>query len=188
MPAPRTCRGCGAALSPDLQWCGRCYRPVYELTPRPKLHDGDFVSAPLAEGGHRPHWSRWEQSTTTLGPAGRIVTSALVVATLPLALAFGMFLYVVLFPVVATIALGAIWARGWIVPDEPVLPPQPVTEVVVQEEPPSRARRTLRVLGWAALLAASLTLAYGPVPAKAVALTIASIGGPIWFWRRVLDR
>lgn len=188
MPAPRTCRSCGATLSPDLRWCGRCYTPVYELAPRARLHDGDFVSAPLAEGGHRPHWSRWEKSTTTLGPTGRIVATVLVVATLPLALALGMFLYAVLFPVVATVALGSIWARGWIVPDEPELPPLPATEVPVAEEPRSRAQVMLRALGWAVAIGASLTVAYGPVPAKAVVLATASIAGPIWFYRRVLDR
>ncbi|HUL85869.1 MAG TPA: hypothetical protein VLX89_10225 [Actinomycetota bacterium] len=188
MPAPRTCRSCGATLSPDLRWCGRCYTPIYELSPRARLHDGDFISAPLAEGGHRPHWSRWEKSATTLGPAGKIVASVLVVATLPLALALGMFLYAVLFPVVAAIALGSIWARGWIVPDEPELPPLPVIEVPVAEEPRSRSRVVLRALGWAVAIGASLTVAYGPVPAKAVVLASASIAGPIWFYRRVLDR
>jgi hypothetical protein len=186
MPAPRTCRSCDAPLSPDLRWCGRCYEPVYELTPRARFHDGDFISAPLAEGGHRPYWSRWEKSATTLGPTGRIVASALVIATLPLALELGMFLYVVLFPVVATVALGGIWARGWVVPGEPDLPPLPATGAT--EEPPSRRTIALRVLGWAVVLAASLTFAYGPVPAKAAVLAMASIGGPIWFWRSVLDR
>jgi hypothetical protein len=188
MPAPRTCRSCGATLSPDLRWCGRCYTPVYELSPRARLHDGDFISAPLAEGGHRPHWSRWEKSATTLGPTGRIVATVLVVATLPLALGFGMFLYAVLFPVVATIALGSIWARGWIVPDEPESPPLPATDVPVAEEPRSPAQVMLRALGSALAIGASVTVAYGPVPAKAVVLATASIAGPICFYRRVLDR
>lgn len=46
----------------------------------------------------------------------------------------------------------------------------------------------LRALGWALAIGASLTVAYGPVPAKAVVLATASIAGPIWFYRRVLDR
>ena len=116
------------------------------------------------------------------------MASALVVATLPLAFGLGMFLYVVLFPVVATVALGGIWARGWVVPGEPYLPPLPVTGTAVAEEPPSRRTIALRVLGWAVVLVGSLTFAYGPVPAKAVVLATASIGGPIWFWRSVLDR
>jgi hypothetical protein len=42
--------------------------------------------------------------------------TAALLATLPAAGAFGMFLYVIWFPVIAIVGLRGIWARGWVVP------------------------------------------------------------------------
>ncbi|HTG48067.1 MAG TPA: hypothetical protein VK646_10475 [Actinomycetota bacterium] len=188
MPAPRTCRTCGGELHPDLRWCPRCYAPVYELTPRAKLHDGDFVSAPLAEGGHRPHWSRWEKSATTFGPAGRIALTVLVVLTLPMALLSNMFVYAAAFPIVAATTLGSIWARGWVVPDEPDLPPLPAAGRGEPDAPWTAGRVAREALPWICAAVAMLAVSYGPLPLKAAVLIGACIGGPIWFWKRVLDR
>ena len=63
-----------------------------------------------------PHWSRWEKTATTFGPWGRIGMTAALLATLPAAGAFGMFLYVIWFPVIAIVGMRGIWARGWVVP------------------------------------------------------------------------
>ena len=189
MTAPRTCRACGAALSPDLRWCGLCYAPAYELTPRAPMHDGDFVGAPIGEGGHRPHWSRWEKSTTTFGPTGRIVATALVVLTLPLSIGFGMFMYALSFPVTAGLLLSAIWAKGWVVPEEPDLPPLPLTEgPPPEEEPVTGAMIAVRIAYWVVGLSAVVAFVYGPVQAKAVVLGLTSIIGPFWLFDRYLSR
>ena len=167
MTAPRTCRACGSALSPDVRWCGLCYEPVRELTPRAPVHDGDFVGAPMAEGGHRPHWSRWERSTTTFGPAGRIVATTLIVLTLPLSLGFGMFLYALWFPLMAGALLSAIWAKGWVVPDEPELPPLPLHEGPgPEEELLTGPMIAFRIAWWVVGLSAVVAVVYGPVQAR----------------------
>jgi hypothetical protein len=67
-----TCGKCGAALSPDLDWCGRC------LTPRGPDQTGQRVSLQDAMR-HRKlgneiapsEFSRWKKSPTSFGPAGR---------------------------------------------------------------------------------------------------------------------
>jgi hypothetical protein len=52
------------------------------------------------------------------------------VATLPAAAVFGMFMYVIWFPVIAIVGLRGIWAKGWVVPGArtpgtAVVPPSP---------------------------------------------------------------
>lgn len=77
MTASRTCRSCGADLSPDVMWCLRSYEPVRHLTPRaPQLPPLPTVHEPKPE----PRMSRWHAGPTTFGPVGRVV------ATLVLAL------------------------------------------------------------------------------------------------------
>jgi hypothetical protein len=78
MPAPRNCRSCGEALSPDLRRCFACGAAVTEFAVRPPLHDDGFVGAPM----HDIHTSRWRASDTTFGPAGRLVITAATVAFL----------------------------------------------------------------------------------------------------------
>jgi hypothetical protein len=100
-----------------VRWCTQCHEPVRELTPRERVwRDGEFVDQPVHTGGAVPHWSRWEGTATTLGPWGRIVLTIALLATLPLAGVFGMFMYVIWFPVIAVVGLRGIWAKGWVVP------------------------------------------------------------------------
>ena len=68
MTASRTCHACGAELPRDIRWCARCFEPVRELSPRARLHDGDFVGRPIHERGKVPRWTRWEQTATTFSP------------------------------------------------------------------------------------------------------------------------
>ncbi len=72
MPASRNCTRCGATLSATLRWCGQCYEPVREFTPRAPIHRGDFVDAPRVTS----NLSRWQASETTFGPVGRVVATA----------------------------------------------------------------------------------------------------------------
>ena len=54
-----------------------------------------------------------------LGPWGRISLMVALVATLPAAGLFGMFMYVIWFPVILIAGLRGIWAKGWVVPGAP---------------------------------------------------------------------
>jgi hypothetical protein len=186
MPSPRACRACGAFLLPDLPWCPQCYEPVKQFAARAPLHHGDFVGSPIPTGGHIPHWSRWEKSATTFGPVGRVVATMLLFATLLPAIASAGFMYLIAFPIAAAVVLNAIWAKGWVVPDEPDLPPLPVTEV--GQPPLSREEQVRRIIRWTCGLGAILVFAYGPVPAKAIVLALAAIVLPWWFFRVYLDR
>lgn len=152
MPAARTCRACGAPLPGDLRWCTRCYAPVHVFTPRAPLHaTGSIVGTPIHTGGHAPHWSRWERSATTFGPAGRIVATVLLFLSVPLSWSFGVVMYLLVFPLVAIPVLGSIWARGWVVPGEPELPPieDPVREEPVPTVPLTPAQIVWRATWWA---------------------------------------
>lgn len=80
MTAPRTCRACGTALSPDVRWCLRCYEPVRELAPRaPQLPPLPSVFEPK----HESEMSRWKAGATTFGPVGRLVVTGIVVLMAP---------------------------------------------------------------------------------------------------------
>jgi hypothetical protein len=46
----------------------------------------------------------------------------LLFATLLPAIASGGFMYLITFPIAAAVVLNAVWAKGWVVPDEPDLP------------------------------------------------------------------
>lgn len=74
MPASRNCASCGAALPGDVRWCGRCYEPVREFTPRAPLH-GEVVG----ELHHDVVTSRWSKGPGTFGPLGRLGITALLV-------------------------------------------------------------------------------------------------------------
>lgn len=188
MPSPRTCRNCGKPLLPDLPWCPQCYEPVREFAPRAPLHHGDFVGSPIPTSGHIPHWSRWEKSATTFGPTGRVVATVILFVTLLPAISYGGLIYAITFPMVATVVLRAVWAKGWVVPDEPDLPPRLVTDATDLPEPLTREEQVRRIVGWTLGLGSFLVFAYGPVPAKAVILALAAIVFPWWFFRVYLDR
>jgi len=187
MPSPRTCRKCGKPLLPDLPWCPQCYEPVRQFAARAPLHHGDFVGSPIPTGGHIPHWSRWEKSATTFGPVGRVIATVLLVATLLPAITSGGFLYLIAFPIAGGVVLRSVWAKGWVVPDEPELPPLPVTEMTLPQ-PVTSEERAWRIARWTLGLGALLVFAYGPVTAKAIILGLAAIVGPWWFFRVYLDR
>jgi hypothetical protein len=144
---------------------------------------------PIATGGHAPHWSRWEKSATTFGPVGRIGWTVAFVASVLVAGSNGMIIYVLMAPVVGWVLLPAIWAKGWIIPDEPDTPPLPETpRPEVATPPPTKAMVAWRIAWWAAASAALLTSVYGPVEAKAVVLSGATLAGLYAFWRGYLTR
>jgi hypothetical protein len=72
-------------------------------------------------GPSQPHWSRWTRTATTYGPFGRLLLTALLIASVALSVAIGNLLYLLMVPVVAWVFVPAIWAKGWVVtePDDP---------------------------------------------------------------------
>jgi hypothetical protein len=182
MTAPRSCRRCAADLPPDIRWCTRCYQPARELSPRAPEHDRDFVGSPVHEHGNIPRWSRWEKSATTFGPVGRVIATSLLFATLLPAIATGGLVYAITFPVVATVLLREIWAKGWIVPDEPDAAEQP-SRPTAPAEPPRRETITVtRILRWTLGLTAILAFTYGPVEVKAGVVRLSALALLWWFW------
>jgi hypothetical protein len=182
MTAPRTCRACGADLPADIRWCSRCYEPAGEFSPRAPIHRGDFVDRPIHERGNVPRWSRWEKSATTFGPWGRIVATALLFSTLLPALAYNGFVYAITFPVLATVVLREIWAKGWVVPqepgEEPVAQPPAAPPAPADTEPIS----AIRVIRWTLGVIVVAAFAYGPVEVKAAVMGLAAIALLVWFW------
>jgi hypothetical protein len=80
MPIGSTCRACGAPLRPDLEWCGSCYTRITTFAARPPLHEpGTFVGTPRPD----VRMSRWQGSSTTMGPIGRIVVTILLFLIFP---------------------------------------------------------------------------------------------------------
>jgi hypothetical protein len=128
------------------------------------------------------------QSATTFGPTGRVVATVILLSTLLPAISYGNIVFVLTFPVAAAVVLNAIWAKGWVVPDEPDLPPLPVDEPPHPADPLTPAMRVWRIATWTLGLGALLLFAYGPVPAKAAVLALAAIALPWWFFRGFMDR
>jgi hypothetical protein len=173
--ASRICRACGAELAGVVRWCARCHEPVRELTPRePVWRDGEFVGQPVHTGGAVPHWSRWEGSATTLGPWGRIGLTAALLATLPVAGLFGMFMYVIWFPVIAIVGLGGIWAKGWVIPGAST--PADVPASAPRETSSWDRVEILRAaLVTAVVLAGVATLLYMPNPVMRFAVIVSGV-------------
>ena len=142
----------------------------------------------MPTSGHIPHWSRWEKRATTFGPTGRVVATVILLSTLLPTISYGNIVFVLTFPVAAAVVLNAIWAKGWVVPDEPDLPPLPVDEPLHRPESLTPTMRAWRIATWTLGLGALLLFAYGPVPAKAAVLAVAAIAFPWWFFRGFLDR
>jgi len=96
----------------------RCYAPVTELAARPPLHEG-FVGTPRHDHAASGHWSRWEKTPTTFGPAGRLGGTIFIVAWL-----ISGFFYTFVIFWLAELFLGGwlirdLWKPGWAVPASP---------------------------------------------------------------------
>jgi ribosomal protein L40E len=90
--APRVCRRCGAALSPNVMWCTLCYEPVRQLTPRDRQlpTPPDLVPIDPAEvrSDHvwirvsKGNYSRTAGGATSFGVMGRVILTAFVLVAL----------------------------------------------------------------------------------------------------------
>jgi hypothetical protein len=80
MDATETCSNCGAPLSPDLSWCGRCFAPVVREDPAPPSDTSMWIRTQRRERVtfEGATFSRWKAGPTSLGGFGRIVLTVLV--------------------------------------------------------------------------------------------------------------
>jgi len=190
MTAPRVCRACGAPLAGDVRWCLRCYEPARELTPRSAVWEpGTFVDAPTVRGPSVPHWSRWEKTTTTFGPVGRVAWTVVVVSFLTSALTRSPFMLLFELPA-AIVILHGIWARGWFVPSET---DEATLRDAIPDEPASswlHDTTDIKQTVWLTLagLLVMGTIMYGPLIAKFAAIAIAVVVGSFVFFRGALGR
>ena len=190
MTAPRVCRGCAAPLSGDVRWCLRCYEPTRELTPRAAVWEpGTFVDGPTVRGQWVPHWSRWEKTTTTFGPIGRVAWTIVVASFLLSALTRSPFMLLFELPAAAVILHG-IWSRGWFVPSETdaaglrdAIPDEPASSWL-------HDAADIKQTVWLTLAGLLLmgTIMYGPLIAKFAAIVIAVVVGCFVFFRGALGR
>jgi hypothetical protein len=191
MTAPRVCRACGASLTGDVRWCLRCYEPARELTPRAAVwKPGTFVDAPTVRGPSVPHWSRWDKTSTTFGPIGRVAWTGVVVSFLLSALTRSPFMLLFELPAAAVILHG-IWARGWVVPSEPANAAR--LRDAIPDDPASswlRDSGDIKHTVWLTLAGLLLmgTVMYGPLIMKFAAIAIAVVVSCFVFFRGALGR
>jgi hypothetical protein len=183
MTASRSCRACGADLSPDVPWCVRCYEPVRHLTPRdaplPTLPLEEVVDPRTVRADFAPlrvqprEYSRTRGGPTSFGLLGRLAVTGVVIALLPWGMIGSLALvYLVGYLPVAFVVLRATWAATPVDPNEDVL------------LPPRRSRNVLRfgcgALGAAMSVAAAASggSPFAVVPGLAMAVIAAT---PLWW-------
>lgn len=122
------CPSCGASLTPDLEWCGRCFAPI--------VRDGGTAAEepPMWIRTQRRErvdfegaaYSRWRSGPTSFGALGRVVMTVLVllgaIVGYPVARG-GMFAaigvdvpgtpFMIGYVIVATAAVAYLLARIW---------------------------------------------------------------------------
>jgi hypothetical protein len=186
MTAPRRCRACGSPLDGDVRWCLRCYEPSRELTPRAAVwNPGTFVDTPTVAGPSVAHWSRWEKTTTTFGPIGRVAWTCVVVSFLASALTRSPFMLLFELPA-AVIVIRALWSRGWVVPSDAAdatrlrdaIPAEPASSW-----PLDLADIKQTVWLTVAGLLVMGTIMYGPPVAKFIAIVAGIAGSCVAFVR-----
>lgn len=200
MPAPRECRSCGSALSPEIRWCTRCYTSVTEFAPRERLHDGS-VGTPWHDHDDSGHWSRWDKTPTTLGSAGRIGCTIFILAWL-----ISGFFYTFVVFWFAELFLGGwliheLWKPGWVVvaPVERRIEtdaPEPLRDGfrVPRPERPLRVERTpiprSTIVTWLTLgtiaIGAVVLLITGDQTMKFIVTTSATLLTTYFFFRSIL--
>lgn len=191
MPAPRTCRACGAPLPGAVRWCLRCYTPAHEYAPRAPLHEaGSIAETPK----HTEVTSRTKASATTWGLAGRVAITVVIglmtLNTLQPMLQGGFF-WLPFFTIWCGLAASILRQTWKAVPvndafQAPKVRLGDIWRAAREEpgEPPPRRTTTMkvwRVVIWVAGAAAALVFSFGPVPARAAVLFGATLVGVVWF-------
>jgi hypothetical protein len=190
MTAARNCSRCGHPLPSDVRWCGQCFAPVRELTPRAPVHHGDFVDTPHHTGPNVPHWSRWEASATTFGPVGRIGWTLGTVVVAINAIFQNPLLLLFLVPTVLVL-IHAIWRPGWVVPDD-----RSTCERLGRLRPKGRVREWLfdvdelatTVIAVVVAIGLVAALIYGDPIVRFGAVLAINVGAVYYFFRRFFGR
>ena len=153
MPIGSTCRSCGAALRPDLAWCGTCNARVTTFAARPALHEpGSYVGTPMPD----VRTSRWHAGPTTWGPVGRLVATGLLLLIFP----WG----------AIVLPLRSIWRKTRVAEDAP-----PTALDRFRERHPVLGRE-LRLAPWAKVAVVAL----GGLGAIAAWLTLDTVDRLVW--------
>jgi len=203
MPAPRTCRSCGAPL--ETRRCPRCGIEVSEFAAREVLHRDGFVGTPSHVMAGRGHYSRWEASPTTFGPAVRVGGTVFLLGTLAIGffLTFFILWFVQLF--LTGWLLKELWRPGWIVPspessprtdehrvevitDGFRVPPPPERVEPVPALPRTRGEIAGLVLLAIAGVALLVVLTFGSNEMRAGAIMLTTLLGMYAFFRSFLNR
>ena len=164
----------------------RCYEPVRELTPRePVWAPDEFVDTPIVTKGPVPHWSRWEKSTTTLGPVGRIGLTVVAVLWLLGAASQSPITLVFVLPLV-TLIVRAVWRPGWVIPTgeiapAPVTPKEPIRSWLWD---PSGVARTV-ALSVVSLLGVGILLYSHDDAVRLIVVASGVVALGFWLWRTV---
>jgi len=186
--ASRTCPVCGADLHGDVRWCLRCYEPVRELTPRePVWAPGEFVDAPIGHKGAVPHWSRWEKSATTFGPAGRVAITVVAVLWLLTAAVQSPITTIFVLPLVSVV-IRNVWRPGWVVPPDPAASIPDPTPTPMSTWIWDRSEFLGGVTALVVCIAGLGVLLYAssPIPRFIVIVTAVATCAK-WAWRKVGD-
>lgn len=199
MPAPRTCRACGASLPPDIRWCTRCYAPVTEFATRP-VSPGGFVGTPRHDRDDSGHWSRWEKTPTTFGPAGRLGGTIFIVAWLASGFSYTFVIFWLVELFLGGWLIRELWKPGWTVSAQPerrietnaVEPLRegfrvPRPERVLHAEPTPIPRST--IAAWVGLgaiaIGATVLFVNGDEPMKMIVTTSATLVAAYLFFRSI---
>ncbi len=143
---------------------------------------------PIYTEGPVPHWSRWEKSTTTFGPVGRLAITAIAVLWVCSAAAQSPITLVFVLPLVVVIIRG-VWQRGWVVPAHLV------SEQHVGPAEPAPRVRWDRSEVWRGIALAAVGLIGGailfylndPIP-RFIVIVTAIVAIAVWALRKIDGR
>jgi hypothetical protein len=146
VPAPRVCRDCGAALSPDVRWCTECFQPITEFAARER--SAGSTGTPI----HDVRSTRWKKAgPLSFGPLGRVLITIFVLLMGPSTVSFFSLMYLPVWLGVSVVVLKQVWRRMPLAADEP-----PTTAERFRERHPTLGfrfdARSIAIVGGALLL------------------------------------
>jgi len=151
-------------------------------------HDGEFVDQPVHTSGPVPHWSRWEQSATTLGPVGRVLLTVVVTLWALGSITMNPIMAIFVVPV-TLVVLSGVWHRGWVVPAAPSASdasrPPPAAKGWAWDR--REAIRTA-IVGATVLIGVGLLMSVDDAVVRFVVIVTGVIAGAVWMLRAVGGR
>jgi hypothetical protein len=143
------------------------------------------VDTPIVTNGAVPHWSRWEKSQTTFGPAGRIAITVFALMWLLGAVTQSPITTIFVLPLV-TLLIRDVWRPGWVIPPDQAakVPPAPLPPISAWLWDRSEFLRSLVLaLVWIAGVTVLLNV-QNPIP-RFVVVATAVVAGAVWAWRKI---